>query len=498
MLRRLNLFFAFPLALLAGFALSVSFPSASLWPMAFIGVALLLWSLIGRKFWISVSLGFVAGAAFWLSLIQWLTLYLGPVPWLALGILQAIFFAFGVGAISLVLNRGPLRWPGHWGSFVITPVLVAALWASREALTSVWPYGGFSWGRLAQSQSESPLVHTVSWVGTTGLSFLVALVAALIVQVLRRQRPVKFLAYPLIVLVALMIVPAFPVELSGTTRVLAVQGDSQAGLFDEHPPGTILQDHIAGTLPYAGEDIDMVVWPENASDLDPSRSEVAAKSLTYVSEELSAPVVTGTITHPNEDEYYNSSIVWEHGAIQAQYDKIHPVPFAEYMPNRSFWRMFAPDLVDLVAADYTGGTRPNVLDVAGVPAGISICFDITDDQQAYDMIAGGAQIILAQTNNADFGQTDENVQQLAIARLRAVETGRSVVNISTVGTSAIISPDGSTLAALAPYEPGEMLDSVPLSTTVTPAMTVGRSVEISLAVISLLGLVLVLVHRRTN
>src|SRR5690606_18342953 len=80
-----------------------------------------------------------------------------------------------------------------------------------------------------------------------------------------------------------------------------------------------------------------------------------------------------------------------------------------------------------------------------------------------------ASIILAPTNNADFGRTDESAQQLAIARLRAIETHRTVVNISTVGTSAIIAPDGSTIDQLPVFEPGFMLESVPLSDTVTPA-----------------------------
>jgi apolipoprotein N-acyltransferase len=100
-----------------------------------------------------------------------------------------------------------------------------------------------------------------------------------------------------------------------------------------------------------------------------------------------------------------------------------------------------------------------------------------DDQLMTEMVDQGAQVIFGQTNNADFGFTDESVQQLAIAKIRAIETGRSVVNISTVGTSAILYPDGSEHDRLTWYQPGVMVDDVPLSTTMTPAVVGGRQVE---------------------
>lgn len=493
-MKRLSIWVAIPLSVLAGFVLHAAFPVLNIWPLSFLGVFLLLWALLGRGFWLSVFLGFLTGASFWLSLINWLTLYLGPVPWLALGLLQAVFFGVGAGLISLVLNRGPSKWPSRWGRIGLVSFVIAGLWVLRESITSVWPYGGFSWGKIAQAQSQSFFVHDVAWVGTAGLSFLVVLVSVLTFQVLR-ERVLTMLAIPVVVVLVMIVFPAFAISETGFTRILAVQGNSKAGLFDDAEPGEIFQDHVSGTLPYAGENIDIVVWPENATDVSPQDSRLIAQSLTAVSQRMGAPIVTGVITTTQDNQYFNSSIVWT-DSVQGQYDKIHPVPFAEYMPDRAFWRALQPELVDLVTRDYSFGTRPNVLDINGVPAGISICFDITDDQQAYDMIAGGAEVILAQTNNADFGKTSENLQQLAIARLRAIETGRAVVNISTVGTSAIISASGETLDSIPAYEPGAMLDNVPLSSTITPAMSFGRSIELAVCAVGLVGLVLCLLPRR--
>lgn len=496
LLRPLSLWLALVVAALSGFALEASFPERGWWPLAFVGMILLLWALVGRRPWTAFLIGLVSGSAFWGSLIHWLTLYLGPVPWLALAGLQSIFFGFGAMAVAVVLNRGNARWPSRWGRFGLVPIVLAALFTAREAITSVWPYGGFSWGRLAHSQSEGPFANLVAWVGTSGLSFVVALLAAVLFQILRSGQARKIWPVFAVATVVALVVPPFPVEISGSTRVLAVQGNSDSGLFAEYNPGQILQDHVSATLPYAGQKIDMVIWPENGSDIDPLRNELSAQTLDYVSTALDAPIVVGTITSPTTGQYFNSSLVWQAGkGATAQYDKIHPVPFAEYMPNREFFRALQPDLVDLVSRDYQFGTRPNVVDVAGTRAGVSICFDIADDQQAYDMISGGAQIILAQTNNADFGHTDESVQQLAIARLRAIETGRSVVNISTVGTSAIITPDGSTLNQLPTFAAGAMLNDVPLSSTVTPAMAWGRAIELGIIAVGLTGLAIVLIKK---
>ena len=150
------------------------------------------------------------------------------------------------------------------------------------------------------------------------------------------------------------------------------------------------------------------------------------------------------------------------------------------MPNRPFFRSLAPDLVDLVQLEYSFGQLPAVLPIetsAGeIRAGIAICFDIIFDDHAVALMNGGgdaAEVILAQTNNADFGHTDQSAQQLQIAKLRAVETGRALVNISTVGTSAVVLPNGEEVDRLTPFTAGAMVAEVPLVTGQTPALRFG-------------------------
>jgi apolipoprotein N-acyltransferase len=456
---------------------------------------LVLASVIGRRAFGAFLIGLVGGFSFWGVHIFWLTLYLGPIPWLALAILQALFFALGAMLIAVVYGRAPRVWASTRIRLVMLPVVIAGLWTAREAITAVWPEGGFSWGRVVFSQSESPYASLVAWIGFSGLSFIMVWLVAFLVELGRTSTVVaKTRAlWAVVAIVATLAAPAWYAPTEGSSRIAAVQGNTDASLFSQRAAGDVLSDQTAETFKIIDKKVDMVVWPENGSDLDPARSTQAARQLDYLSEQMNAPFIVGTITNPSQDTYYNTSLLWETGRGSVDhYDKRHPVPFAEYMPARALFHAIVPDLVDLVTRDYTKGTTDTVFDVNGVIAGISICFDITDDAVARDMIHDGAQVILAQTNNADFGKTDENLQQLAIARLRAVETGRSVVNISTVGTSAIVAPDGSTIASIRPYEAGSMIADVPLATKSTPATLLGGGIELLVSGLGLAGFVLCL------
>ena len=111
--------------------------------------------------------------------------------------------------------------------------------------------------------------------------------------------------------------------------------------------------------------------------------------------------------------------------------------------------------------------------VGGVPVGLAICFDVIYDTVIWDAVRAGAEVFVFQTNNADFRGTDENLQQLAFARMRAIETGRAVVNVSTVGTSQVITPDGTTVDSIGVDTAGASISTVPLRTGLTPAVILG-------------------------
>ncbi|MGK2854225.1 MAG: apolipoprotein N-acyltransferase [Microbacteriaceae bacterium] len=492
-----NIWFALILASLAGPAMDAGFPGLGFWPLTLLGVAVFLYSLIGRGPWTGLLIGGVTGFTFYGLHISWLTLYLGPVPWLALTTVMSLWFAVTGLAVAIVLNRGPRQLPTRFGRLVAVPLVVAGLWTARESISSVWPYGGFAWARLAESQSQSPLADLVGWAGITGTGFVMALFAAFLVQLVRETgwsvaARAAIAATAALVLVA---IPTWPAQLTGSTRVAAVQGNANAALDNSDPPGTILNNHVSATLPLVGQKVDMVIWPENSSDIDPERNSQAAAVLDYVATVFDAPLLVGTITK-RDNTYYNTSLLWQAGHSSVDwYDKKHPVPFAEYMPDRVFFRALAAELVDLVTRDYGFGQRDAIFNVGGTLTGMLICYDVSDDALVRDLVTGGAEMIIVQSNNADFGRSDQGAQQLAIARLRAVETGRSVVHLSTTGVSAIIAPDGSTIDQLVPFEAGVMVDDVPLATGTTPAVRLGDSPAWLLSALGILGLLLVVIRR---
>lgn len=503
----LPLWAALLVAAASGPILDAGFPDKGIWPLTFVGIGLVLVSLIGRRVGSSILVGFVAGASFYFTHIFWASLFLGPLPMSALAVLESLFFAAGSAAITLAYRWVPRAWPGALGRLWLLPVIVAGLWTAREAWASVWPYGGFAWGRVALSQSESPFSPLFAWLGISGVSFVMVLVVAAVVSALdlwqSRQRLrdpsaggagdrglLPALAAPVALITLLLVLPAWPVPTDGTLKVAAVQGNGRAGYFDQRQPGELLQAQLDATAPLFGQDVDVVLWPEGASDRSPLTDPYTASVFDYVSEQMDAPLVGWAVTE-RDGKTYNTELLWQAGeGVTDYYDKKHPVPFGEYVPDRSFWEPFAPDLIGLIGREYTPGTTDSVFDLGGVIAGINICFDIIDDQLLTESVEEGAQVIFASTNNADFGRTDESAQQLAVARIRAIEFGRSVVNISTVGISAVIAPDGSIVAQLPWFEPGAMVEDVALSTITTPALIGGRQVEWLVSGIGLAGLVI--------
>ena len=488
--------YAVLIAAAAGVILDAAFPSTDIWPLAFVGIGLAIWVQQGRRLGGALLVGLVFGTSFYGVQIFWATTFLGPLPWGALTVFMGLWCGAGGVLITLAYRWVAPAFPTAVSRLLFLPAVVAGLWTLREAVASVWPWGGFAWGRVALSQSDSAISNLFPWFGVSGVSFLMVFVTAVAVAAIQEgfrmpslptTTTVSRLARATLVTgiaAALTIIPAFPIALDGTLRVGAVQGDTKAGYFD--PPAQVgdnLIGQIKATEPVFDQHVDVVVWPEGASDLDPLEDPDAAALWDAVSERAGAPLVGGTITTrevKGKQLYFNTAMVWQpdKGGETDYYDKKHPVPFGEYVPERPFFQAIVPSLIDLIGREYTPGTTDDVLDIGKTIASAAICFDIVDDQIMTDGVREGGRVVLAPTNNADFGQfTDESVQQLAIARIRARELGRTVVNVSTVGTSAIIFPDGSEHDRLPTYTPGVMVDDAPLSTTMTPAVLGGRQIE---------------------
>jgi apolipoprotein N-acyltransferase len=438
---------AVAMALAAGGVLLLAFPNFGLWWCAPIGVALLAVAVHRRGFWAGTGLGLLAGLAFLVPLLSWTQIVGGAAPWLILSTFEAGFLALAAGAAawcSPLVDR--YRW--SW------PVLTGVLWTVQEAVRDRYPFGGFPWGRLAFSQADSPLLRYAVVGGAPLVTFLVGVAGGLLATaVWRRGRTGLALGggAVLLVLSGLLIPTATPHGPAMTVAI--VQGNvPRLGLEFNAQRRAVLDNHVDATLDLAGKvragavhRPDLVVWPENASDIDPLIEEDAdaRARISAAADAIGAPILVGTLLVGPGDHARNVALVWQPGTGPgAMYVKRHPVPFAEYMPWRGLARLVS-DRVDLVRSDFLPGDRPGVLQVGPARVGVAICFEVAYDDLVRDTVTGGAQLLAVQTNNADFTPAEAG-QQLAMVRLRAVEHGRDGMMVSTVGISAFVDAGGGT------------------------------------------------------
>ena len=489
---------AVPIAAAAGILLDLASAPLGWWPLAFVSVTFALATLVGRRLGGALLVGTVFGVVFFFTHLVWVGEFLGPAPWIALAGLEAVLF--GVGAIPITLAY---RWtarfgPGAAGQLVGGPLLVAGLWVTREIAMGAWPYSGFPWARLGMTQVDGPLPQIASWIGVTGLSFLVVAVCAALLQWFR-SGGIRFLRGLLPAAVGVLIlvtVPQFPTTDAGTFTVGWVQGNGPAGYFDDRSPSDMLVAQTRATEPLLGRPMDLLVWPEGSVDSDPLTTPDTAAALDRLAREAGAPLLLNTAVSRGGN-VFNTSLLWTGERADLQWhDKVNPVPFGEYVPDRWFYRLLAPDLVGLIQREYTPGTNSPSVTVADVTVGLAICFDVIYDTVIWDGARAGAQLYVFQTNNADFRGTDENVQQLAFARMRAIETGRAVVNVSTVGTSQVIAPDGTTVDTIGVDTAAGGITTLPLRSGLSPAAVIGPWVTAALPFAAVVGLAMLgLLHR---
>lgn len=510
-------------AALSGLLLFASFPPRPLWWLALPGFALLGWTLRGRRPRAGFGLGFVAGLGFLLPLLKWTGEEVGPLPWVALAAVSALFIGvvgIGVAAVS--------RLPA-W------PVFAAAVWILGEAARARVPFGGFPWGKIAFGQADGVFLPLAAVGGTPVLGFAVVLCGfglyeAVRLVLVRRAatasraddalpdalpadgdrrtesaaRPVPRAAVAVAALSVLVPVVGALAALplvddsaeDGTATVAAIQGNvprlgldfnaQRRQVLDNHAKRTeqLAADVEAGKVPKP----DFVLWPENSSDLDPYRNGDARLVIDDAVKAIGVPTVVGSVLSPDTGKLRNSLIKWdpERGPV-ATYDKRHVQPFGEYIPMRSFVRIFSSD-VDRVRRDFGPGDKVGVFDLAGTRVGLATCYEAAFDWAVRDTVTHGAQLITVPSNNATFGRSEMTYQQLAMSRVRAVEHSRAVVVPVTSGVSAMIMPDGEVVDESRMFTPDALVREMPLRSSKTPATTMGTLPEALLVAVALGGL----------
>ena len=417
-------------SILTGALFLSSFAPFNFWPGVFLGSMLLFHQIVDRGILQRIYLSFISALAFFLPLFHWSSTYVGAIPWLILAIGEALIFS----VIALFSYRKDVK----------SLFLFSAFFALIEILRMKVPFGGFGWGRIGHTQTDS-LANLYPFVGITGITFLVLIVSL----------SLYLMKFRLIVAIFLLvlIVSNLPSDLNklGTIRIAAVQGGvDELGLNFNDRAYSVLQRHakITENLEQA---YDLVVWPENASDLDPIKDVRAQGIVKSVLAEKDFPLLVGAVEQRPEGPV-NSSLFFDNsGTLRSRYVKQDLAPFGEYIPLRTLAEFVTPEaksVRNFISGDQWVLHKVNDANLISV-----ICFEILDD----DHLKNGAnksEIIVNQTNNATFGRSNQAAQQLQIARSRATELGKEILSVSTTGFTAHIDNRGQIIEEIPQFDAG--------------------------------------------
>ena len=497
----LRLRIAVPAGLAGGLLLAAAFAPAGVWPLAIVSPALLVVTLYGRSLRGAFTVGFAFGLAFFFPLLAWV-INLAWFAWVALAIASALIFAVFAIAQRLLLT---LRW---W------PLAVAGWWVAAEAFRDRWPWGGFPWGRLAMSQAGLPTQGWAAIGGPPVLSFVVALTGATLAWVLvsaltegraGRRRPVAVAAVAFAATAGVSCLPAaLPLDAvpatARTAVVAAIQGNvprERASLAAQlNSDWVVTVNHATATEKLAGAVAagqrpapDVVIWPENSTDIDPTQYPPVYREIADAAAAIDRPILVGAVL---QNPQRNAALLWQPGkGPTAMYLKRQLVPFGEYIPFRSLISKIT-SLTQLQPNNFAPGHQTVVLPVGQIRLGTVICYEVAFDDLVRSEVAAGANVLTVQSNDATFERmspiTEESGQQLAMARIRAVEFDRTVVYASTTGYSAIIAPDGQVMERSGLWQQAELEARVPLLTSATPAERAGAWPEWAIVAATVLAL----------
>jgi apolipoprotein N-acyltransferase len=456
------------LAFGAGVLLALSVPPVGWWPLAFAGIALLDHAVDGAPAWSRFRRTGLAMAALFLPTLFWMQFLTLPGYFVAVGLYSAMFAT----AMALCPPTRTARW-----------IALPGLWTLVEAARGRWPYGGQPLSTLAQGQIGGPLAPIVR-LGGPLLLIGVTVVAGVAVAAASRR---AWRAAGVALAVVLVAVAGAAVAPRGhqvdTLRIALVQGGGPTGHRDVEDDDSLVFERHLDESAHVETPVDLVVWPEDVVDTDGAVTDnPEGGELSALARRLDATLVVGVVESEPDGRFHNAAQVFlPDGSVGERYEKVHRVPFGEYTPMRSILERIAPDA--LVRGEAIPGHGHGVLATPVGKLGVVISWEVFFADRARDAIAHGGRILLNPTNGATFRGTEVQSQQLASSRLRALETGRWVVQVAPTGYSAVITPDGHVVAKTKIGKATVVQRTVGLRTGLTIANRVGDWPAAILAVV---------------
>jgi len=444
----MRLLFRFGVALLSGFVASLAMPPREApWPLLMIGIACIYSCATGLRPRASWLIGLAGAIGYFGPLLRWMDV-VGSDAWLLVVALCSFWWCLAFGWLP---SMQKFRFPG---------LAFATVWTAFELLRDLYPWGGFGWAQFGVIAPLTPFEGLAPNLGQIPITWLAMAVSCTAVDAAKAPHLVRTPSMGLAVL-SLLAVAYVPLDgtlvrdESATKKFVVVQGGvDHYGLGTFGDVRSVLKHHIDATRAATQQvnDADLVIWPENAADVNPMADVVSAEMLNSLIGEIEPPILLGAVVAQPDDTLHNISLLWSRAGYSEKYVKRKIVPFGEFLPFREFVTSWT-DRAALMPRDFSPGTTHGSLDLGNFHLGILICFEVADSGLALtDDDNASAWVI--HTNNATYQFRGQSEQQLLAARMRAAETSRPVLVSSTSGISAIIDSRGQIDSSISQSEVG--------------------------------------------
>ena len=428
-------------AVVAGLLVAFSLPPWGWWPLAYVGVALFATCKPNSK-----RARFIFGTLFALA---WLAPGMGWMWFLTAPgyVIAALLFSALHGIAAMITGAVTDQ---HKHRSIVGPLAHTL----AEALRFSFPFGGVPLATLAISQAASPIAPIVRIGGPLLLTYIVLQIGFLLARLRDTEMPKRSVHAALIAVVVAILPLAGSIAPNGndigrSLNVAAVQGGGPQGTLAINTNSRdVVNRHLDATEIITGESaatdnqLDLVIWPENVIDVSSFSSSIERTEVAAQAARLNAPFLVG-ITEDLDNKYFTNAqvVVNTDGSLGDRYDKVRRVPFGEFVPMRGLLEAVGAP-VDRIPRDAKAGNDTAILRAADTTIAVVISWEVFFSGRANEGIEQGATLLVNPTNGSSYTGTILQTQQIASSRLRALETGRWLVQVSPTGFSAFISPSG--------------------------------------------------------
>jgi len=430
-----------------------------LWILAFPAALLLWWDIGGLRWPSRLAAGWVAGLGLFVPGLWWVTgfnVYGGVVLMLLEALAPALACAFAPSGKGRILALA--------GAMVL-----------MEALRGTWPFGGLPLGGVALGQAGGPLADAARLGGPlllVGLVWLgggaLGVMAQAALRWARSPRAPKndvrgatprfagAIVAGISALAAVCGLTAWGIVAPdgghpvATLRAATVQGGGPRGLSKSQvDPATVYRAQVDATalIPHfdEGRSPTLILWPEDVVSLgDRLEDDPAKAALSAMAVHWSSTLVVGVTENVSNTRFRNEIVAFApDGRIVGRFEKVHRVPFGEYVPYRGFFKHLAN--LSAVPLDAIAGHGNGLLRTPAGPLGTMVSYEVFFPERGRQPTRAGAQLLIVPTNTSSYASSQVPCQEVASARLQAIAEGRDLLQAAPTGFSSVIDNDGNVL-----------------------------------------------------